>query len=114
MTENLQEQKKPERRKIPKKVRLADIPKEFREALGASSDMKTINDVVEQDPDIQEALKDIVSDNDREETMRTERCYVPRVLSEKRNTRIILLSKAGLKTKTILGIINKRAIVEGW
>ena len=113
-TTNLLEQKKTERRKIPKKVSIADLPKAFREALHISSDIKSISDVVEQDTIIQEALKDIVPEYDQEEIIENERWYVPRVLLEKRNTRIILLSRAGLKTKTILDIINKRAIVEKW
>ncbi len=104
------DQKKPERRKIPKRVNLADLPKVFKEALGISSEIKSMSDVVEKDLFIQERLQNTILGGEQEEP---QRWYIPRILLEKRNTRIILLSRAWLKTRTILDMVNAREKKEG-
>lgn len=109
-----EESMKPKRRKIPQKVVFSDLPLAFREAMGISSEIKSMDDVVESGPFFKKVVKDTISDFNPEDEEETERYNVPRILLEKRNTRIILFSKAWFKTQTILDMVNARHEKERW
>ena len=93
-TPDSSESMKPKRRKIPQKVVFSDLPLAFREAMGISSEIKSMDDIVENGPFFKKVVKDTISDFNPEDEEETKRYNVPRGLLGKRNTRIILLSKA--------------------